>query len=125
MKTKEAIRTDTILTFILVLLATLVSIVVVAGNMSKAEARVITEEPEAEAVETVEEEAAPVFPFEGVTNGSAVRFRERPNTSSKIFEEMKKGSALTVEGLENGWYLVSRNGLTGYVKAEFVDALNN
>ena len=82
-------------------------------------------EPETEVVETAVEEAASVYPFEGVTNGSAVRFRECPNTSSKIFEEMKRGSTLTVVGMEGDWYLVSRNGLSGYVKAEYVDALNN
>ena len=124
MRTKEATRTDIVLTFILVLLATLVSFVITAANITKAEARVITE-PETEVVETAVEEAASVYPFEGVTNGSAVRFRERPNTSSKIFEEMKRGSTLTVVGMEGDWYLVSRNGLSGYVKAEYVDALNN
>lgn len=124
MRTKEATRTDIVLTFILVLLATLVSFVITASNITKAEARVITE-PETEVVETAVEEAASVYPFEGVTNGSAVRFRERPNTSSKIFEEMKRGSTLTVVGMEGDWYLVSRNGLSGYVKAEYVDALNN
>lgn len=124
MRTKEAARTDIILTFIIILILTMVSIVIYAGNITLAEARVITEaEPEVTA--PAQEEEVPVFPFQGITNGSAVRFRERPNTSSKIFEEMKRGSELTVEGVAGDWYLVSRNGLSGYVKAEYVDALNN
>ena len=124
MRTKEATRTDIILTFIIILILTMVSIVIYAGNITLAEARVITEaEPEVTA--PAQEEEVPFFPFQGITNGSAVRFRERPNTSSKIFEEMKRGSELTVEGVAGDWYLVSRNGLSGYVKAEYVDALNN
>ena len=124
MRTKEATRTDIILTFIIILILTMVSIVIYAGNITLAEARVITEaEPEVTA--PAQEEEVPFFPFQGITTGSAVRFRERPNTSSKIFEEMKRGSELTVEGVAGDWYLVSRNGLSGYVKAEYVDALNN
>ena len=112
------------LVVILTIFIILVTMITLSSIIKPAEASMI-EEPELPITEPEAQEVQPVFPYEGIVNANAVRFRERPNTSSKIYEEMRRGSTVTVEGLEDGWFRVSRNGLSGYVKAEFVDALNN
>ena len=91
--------------------------VIVAANTRPAEAAMQT--PTAVAT------AAPkrIYPCKGCTTGTAVRFREEPNTSSKIWEEMRWGSTMTVFGEEDGWYYVCRNDLYGYVKAEYVELI--
>lgn len=119
---KTRINIDLRLAVILTIIIILVTMTILPAIIKPAEASMAEETP---AVVQEIQEVQPAFPFEGVVNASAVRFRERPNTSSKIYEEMKRGSTLTVEGVEGDWYQVTRNGLQGYVKAEFVGKVNN
>ena len=115
---KEIRRINLTMAAILLVILVLVSTIFAVAGIRPAEASVLDAQTESQATVAPEKEA--VYPFTGVVNGSAVRFREYPNTSSKIFEEMRKGSEVTVLTLNDGWYRVSRNGLYGYVKAEYV-----
>ena len=115
---KEIHRINLTMAAILLAILVLVSTIFVVAGIRPAEASVLDEQGESQTMAALEEND--IYPFTGVINGSAVRFREYPNTSSKIFEEMRKGSEVMVLTLNDGWYRVSRNGLYGYVKAEYV-----
>lgn len=115
---KEIHRINLTMAAILLVILVLVSTIFAVAGIRPAEASVLDAQTESQTTAALEEEV--VYPFTGVVNGSAVRFREYPNTSSKIFEEMRKGSEVTVLTLNDGWYRVSRNGLYGYVKSEYI-----
>lgn len=55
-----------------------------------------------------------------VTDGSGLNLRSYPNTAAGILASIPNGAALTVYGSVNNWYVVSWNGLTGYVSSDFV-----
>ncbi len=49
-----------------------------------------------------------------------VNVRSEPNEESEVLGKLFDKSVGTVEGEENGWYLVTSGKVNGYVKAEFV-----
>ncbi len=55
-----------------------------------------------------------------VTDGSGLNLRSYPNTDASILTSIPNGSALTVYGSVNNWYVVTWNGRTGYVSSEYV-----
>lgn len=55
-----------------------------------------------------------------VTDGSGLNLRSYPNTAAGILASIPNGAAVTVYGSVNNWYVVSWNGLTGYVSSDFV-----
>jgi len=52
--------------------------------------------------------------------GNNVRFRSAPSMNSQIISELFYGNAVTLHAVSNGWALVSYNGQTGYVYAQYV-----
>lgn len=56
----------------------------------------------------------------GAIIGTSVRMRSGPGTSYDILGTYSNGVTLNVLGSENGWYKVSYNGKTGYIKADYV-----
>ena len=52
--------------------------------------------------------------------GTSVRMRSGAGTNYEILGTYSNGVKLTVLGSENGWYKVSYNGKTGYIKADYV-----
>lgn len=54
------------------------------------------------------------------TDGSTLHLRSYPSATSRMLAAIPNGSALTIYGTVNGWYVVSWNGMTGYVSADYV-----
>ena len=57
---------------------------------------------------------------DGAVIGTSVRMRSGPGTSYSVLGTYSNGVTLKVLGSENGWYKVSYNGKTGYIKADYV-----
>ena len=55
-----------------------------------------------------------------VSCSSTVNLRAEANTSSGILASLANGTAVTLGAKENGWYKVSVNGKTGYIKADYI-----
>lgn len=53
-------------------------------------------------------------------NWGVLNIRSRPNTNAPIIARAEDGSYLTIHNRDNGWYLVTYNGVVGYVKDDFV-----
>ncbi len=56
-----------------------------------------------------------------VTDGSTLHLRSLPSTSSRIIAAIPNGSTVTIYGSTGNWYVVSWNGQTGYVSADYVE----
>ncbi len=54
------------------------------------------------------------------TDGSTLHLRRLPTTSSQILAAIPNGAAVTIYGTAGDWYVVSWNGRTGYVFADYV-----
>ena len=52
--------------------------------------------------------------------GNNVRFRADPSMSSRVIEELFYGNAVTLHAVQGDWALVTYNGQTGYVYAQYV-----
>lgn len=57
----------------------------------------------------------------GVVTGNGVNLRSGPGTGYKILTCLPKGTYLTVDGAEGGWYKVSYNGISGYMSSTYVN----
>ena len=55
-----------------------------------------------------------------VTDGSGLNLRTYPSTTGSLITSIPNGSAVTIYGTVNGWYIVEWNGLTGYVLADYI-----
>ena len=55
-----------------------------------------------------------------ITCSSTVNLRSEANTSSNILASLANGTAVTLGAKENGWYKVSVNGKSGYIKADYI-----
>lgn len=59
----------------------------------------------------------------GEVTSSTLNFRDKPNTSGKKLQTLKKGDKLDIYGYadnSNSWFHCSANGKTGYVSAQYV-----
>ena len=61
--------------------------------------------------------SAPAATAGKVSCSSTVNLRAEANTSSGILASLANGTAVTLGAKENGWYKVSVNGKSGYIKA--------
>jgi uncharacterized protein YgiM (DUF1202 family) len=57
----------------------------------------------------------------GTVSGSSVRMRASNSTDSDIVKTYDDGTSLEVIGINNGWYKISDNGTTGYIRSDFMD----
>ena len=55
-----------------------------------------------------------------ITCSSTVNLRSEPNTSSGILASLSNGTAVSVTGVSGGWYKVTVNGKSGYIKADYI-----
>ena len=55
-----------------------------------------------------------------LTCSSTVHLRSEANTSSSILTSLSNGTAVTITGVSGGWYKVSVNGKSGYIKADYI-----
>lgn len=53
-------------------------------------------------------------------NWGVLNIRSRPNTNAPIVARAEDGAYLTIHNRDNGWYLVTYNGVVGYAKDDFV-----
>lgn len=49
-----------------------------------------------------------------------VNLREQPNMSAKILSTMPNGASVSAVGVENGWYKVVYNGVSGYMHPDYL-----
>lgn len=55
---------------------------------------------------------------------SDVNFRLQPDTDSNVISTLGSGQAVTVVGETDNWFVVSANGVTGYVSKSYVSSTN-
>ena len=60
----------------------------------------------------------------GSVTGDLVNIRQRPDTSGELLGTYPKGTDMTVIGINNGWYKVKHDDLTGYVRSDYMDIVN-
>ena len=56
----------------------------------------------------------------GRITGDFVNVRARPNITSDLLATYTESTEMTVIGINNGWYKVRHDGLTGYVRSDFM-----
>ena len=62
-----------------------------------------------------------VFTTYGRTNGDGVNVRSAPSTEGEVLASVNKGTIVTVNGFENGWYDVTcEYGTEGYIRSDFL-----
>lgn len=64
--------------------------------------------------------AAPATTAGKVSCSTTVNLRAEANTSSSILASLANGTSVTLGAKENGWYKVTVNGKTGYIKADYI-----
>lgn len=83
--------------------------------------------------ETVIEESAPVeetAPAEketvyGVVVGGTINVRKGPGTEHGKITSVRSGKSVTILGEENGWYKLSFDDVTGYIRNDFIQKVSN
>jgi cell wall-associated NlpC family hydrolase len=56
----------------------------------------------------------------GVVTGNVVNFRQNPNTSSKILDQLTEGSKVNIVDSEGDWYKAVHNDITGWISGEWL-----
>ena len=56
----------------------------------------------------------------GVVTGNGVNFRSGPGTGYNIYSCLPRGTFVTVDSAEGGWYKITYNGVTGYMSSDYV-----
>ena len=63
-----------------------------------------------------------VFETYGRVNGDVVNVRAAANTDSEIVTSVYRGTVVTVNGFENGWYKITcEYGTQGFIRSDFLD----
>jgi uncharacterized protein YgiM (DUF1202 family) len=66
-------------------------------------------------------ETAKNFNASGVLTASDVRMRAKPDTGSEALGTYSSGTVMPVIGINCGWYKVSYDGKTGYIRSDLMD----
>ena len=64
------------------------------------------------------------FNSQGRVTGNRVNMRVRPDVTSNSLGAYSTGTVMTVIGINNGWYKVVHNGLTGYIRSDLMDIIS-
>lgn len=56
-----------------------------------------------------------------IPNYYAVNVREKPTTNSAVLTTIGNSSSVNIIGINSGWYKITVNGLTGYIRADLLD----
>lgn len=56
----------------------------------------------------------------GLVTGSCVNIRSEPSTDSAIVTKVYAGALLDLGTLSDNWYTIAYNGMTGYIRADYV-----
>ncbi len=67
-------------------------------------------------------DVAPVksFTAAGDLTGDNVLLRSEPSTSGAALGTYPSGTAMSIIGINNGWYQVQHNGITGYIRSDYM-----
>lgn len=60
------------------------------------------------------------FSATGMLTGDDVRLRALPNTDCEILGYYYSGTRVQVVGINSGWYLISDNGVSGYIRSDLM-----
>jgi cell wall-associated NlpC family hydrolase len=66
-------------------------------------------------------EAAKNFTATGSIAGSGIRMRSTPSTEGAVLGTYRNGTLMNVIGINNGWYKVTCDGKTGYIRSDYLD----
>lgn len=61
------------------------------------------------------------FSASGILTGTDIRLRDTPSTSGSVLGTYSDGTALSVIGINNGWYKVVFEDKTGYIRSDFIE----
>ena len=64
--------------------------------------------------------ASAALQLSGTVNESDVRIRDRASTSGSILGTASKGASVSVTGIDNGWFRISAEGHTGYMRSDYI-----
>ena len=62
----------------------------------------------------------PLVDPQGLITGDVVNLRSAPGTDSSVLSKIYGGSLVDIITLENGWYAVSHNGTSGYIREDYL-----
>lgn len=57
----------------------------------------------------------------GLVTGNSVNIRSAANTSASKVTVLNKGDVVEIIGIDDGWYKISVNGKTGYIRSDYMD----
>ena len=58
--------------------------------------------------------------LKGEVTDTYVRYRSSPSTAGTVLGSLNTGAAVTVTGIESGWYRLSVSGSTGYMRSDYI-----
>ena len=58
--------------------------------------------------------------LKGEVNDTYVRYRSSPSMAGTVLGSLNTGAAVTVTGIESGWYRLSVSGSTGYMRSDYI-----
>ena len=64
------------------------------------------------------------FNARGSISGSSVNKRAEPDTSSNSLGAHSSGTEMDIIGINNGWYKVVHNGVTGYIRSDLMSIVS-
>ena len=64
------------------------------------------------------------FSAQGTITGDSVNIRSKPTISSDLLGNYPQGTVMTVIGINNGWYKVKHDGLTGYLRSDYMEIIS-
>ncbi len=65
------------------------------------------------------------FDAAGKLNADDVIVRDGPSTSEPMLSTCSTGETVDIIGINNGWYKVVTDGITGYIRSDFIDIYND
>ena len=64
------------------------------------------------------------FSKKGSISGNSVNMREKPNTNSSVLSSHNTGVEMNIIGINNGWYKVTHNNQTGYIRSDLMTIIS-
>lgn len=61
----------------------------------------------------------------GKITGDNVLMRSIPSTSGSLLGSCDAGTVISVIGINNGWYKIKYNGVTGYIRSDYINIIDN
>jgi cell wall-associated NlpC family hydrolase len=65
------------------------------------------------------------FNATGKLTGDSVFIRKGPSTEHEVLASHNAGTLMTVIGINNGWYKVRHDGVTGYIRSDYINIVSS